>query len=96
MALAHEVLGVRPGADAREVRVAFRRCTRAHHPDRGGDPERFRAGLRAYQRLAGLSAPSHGAPGVVFHRRPRGLAVVTAAWRRRRRRRRRQGPPRVV
>lgn len=89
MALAHEVLGVPPGATPAEVRVAFRRFARLHHPDHGGDPQRFQSGLHAYQRLMGLSAPGHGAPRVVFHRQARGLAVLSAAWRTYRRRRRR-------
>ncbi|MDQ3681325.1 MAG: J domain-containing protein [Actinomycetota bacterium] len=94
MALAHEVLGVRPGASPDEVRVAFRRFARLHHPDRGGDAPKFRAGVEAYRRLLGLAAPSSGSPEVVFHRRQRGLEALTAAWRARRARRRR--PARVT
>ncbi|MDQ3574987.1 MAG: J domain-containing protein, partial [Actinomycetota bacterium] len=73
MALAHEVLGVRPGANPDEVRAAFRRFARLHHPDRGGDAPKFRAGVEAYRRLLGLAGPSSGSPEVVFYRRPRGL-----------------------
>jgi hypothetical protein len=84
----HEVLGVSPGAAPAEVRAAFRRFARAHHPDQGGDPVRFQAGLDAYRRLLGLS-PLPGVADVVFHRRPRGLELLAAAWRARRQRRRR-------
>ena len=93
MALDHEVLGVRVGAPPQEVRIAFRRFARLHHPDRGGNPETFQAGLEAYQRMLGLRAPSSGAE-VVFHRRPRGLEVLTAGWKARRDRRHR--PARVI
>ena len=85
----HEVLDVPPGASKREVRAAFRRFARRHHPDRGGDAQRFQAGLEAYKRLLGQSTPSPTAVDVVFHRRPRGLEVLTASWRARRQRRRR-------
>lgn len=69
-----------PGASAADVRAAFRRFAAAHHPDRGGDPERFRAGLDAYRRL--VAAPA-GAADVVFHRRRRGLRLPTGRRRRR-------------
>jgi hypothetical protein len=75
----HDVLGVGPGATRGEVTEAFRRFALTHHPDRGGDPKTFQAGLAAYRRLAGAGA--HPAarlrPGesaghdVVFHRRSR-------------------------
>lgn len=71
-----DVLGVAPGASPREVRAAFRRFAAAHHPDRGGDPDRFRAGVDAYRRLTGTTAvptPSPATADVVFHRRRRGL-----------------------
>lgn len=93
MPLDHDVLGVGAGVAPHEVRAAFRRFARLHHPDRGGDPETFQAGLEAYERLLGLRAPSSGAE-VVFHRHPRGLGVLTAGWRARRDRRRR--PARVI
>ena len=89
MPLPHEVLGVPPDASEREVRAAFRRFARHHHPDRGGDANRFRTGVEAYQRLVGPSAPSLTSADVVFHRRPRGLEILTAPWRARRQRRRR-------
>ena len=71
------MLGVRPGATRQEVTEAFRRFALDHHPDRGGDPARFQAGLDAYRRLAGAGAHpaarqrAGAAAGhdVVFHRR---------------------------
>ncbi len=71
----HDVLGVRPGATRPEVTEAFRRFARVHHPDRGGDPRRFRAGVEAYRRLLGAPPPERpagtGPADVVFHRRSR-------------------------
>lgn len=42
-----------------ERRAAFRAFVRIHHPDVGGDPETFRAGLAAF---ADVVAPSGGMP----------------------------------
>lgn len=81
-----DVLGVGPGASPREVRAAFRRFAAAHHPDRGGDPDRFRAGVDAYRSLTGATtvpAPPTAGAGVVFHRRRRGLRRLTVLARRR-------------
>ncbi len=68
----HEVLGVRPGAPRSEVAEAFRRFALRHHPDRGGDPARFQAGVDAYRHLTGAEPPRTAAgPNVVFYRRTR-------------------------
>jgi curved DNA-binding protein CbpA len=69
----HEVLGVRPDAAPADVIEAFRRYARAHHPDRGGDPATFQAGVKAYRRLLDERGPmTDRAPAdVVFHRRGR-------------------------
>jgi len=45
-------LGVTRDADAVTIKKAFRRLAKAHHPDRGGDPERFKAINRANEVLA--------------------------------------------
>ena len=69
---AHEVLGVSPAASRHEVTEAFRRFALRHHPDRGGDPVRFQAGVDAYRRLTGSRPPRRSAAeNVVFHRRTR-------------------------
>ena len=77
-------------ADAEaQRRRAVRAFVRRHHPDVGGDPVAFAAGLAALR--SGRVGPDDG--HVVFHRRPRGplrlIHPLTAALARRRR------PPRV-
>ena len=48
-------------ADEQSWRRARREFIRTHHPDRGGDPAAFAAGLAAYdQRPAGGASPQGG------------------------------------
>lgn len=82
----------RCASDERAARRALREFVRTHHPDRGGDPAVFVAGLAALRR--GRTAAGRGAGEVIFYRRRRGLAVVTGWWRDGRVRRSR--PPRVL
>jgi hypothetical protein len=80
----HEVLGVRPGASADEVRAAWRRQVLATHPDRGGDEATFAAVHEAYRTLTGepASRPRAGGAPVVFVRRSGAAARVARWWRR--------------
>lgn len=79
-----------PAAQLRRERRAF---VAAHHPDRGGDPAAFAAGLaRLDARLAVLAA-LEDRPRVTGVRRTRGLRGVVQ--RLQARRRRRHAPPRV-
>lgn len=49
---AREVLGVGPSASAEALRGAFRQAVKQAHPDRpGGDSERLRLAIEAFQRL---------------------------------------------
>jgi hypothetical protein len=74
-----EVLGVGPGASRQEITEAYRRYALRHHPDRGGDPSAFQAGVDAYRGLLGSRSASTAGPvtrpgargDVVFHRRRR-------------------------
>ncbi|MEJ8277876.1 hypothetical protein [Pseudonocardia spirodelae] len=45
-----------------EQRSAYRAFVRTHHPDRGGDPEVFRAGLARFRALS-EGRPAGPAPG---------------------------------
>lgn len=45
------VLRVPPSADAGAIKQAYRRLARDHHPDRGGDPDRFHELQVAYELL---------------------------------------------
>jgi hypothetical protein len=59
---ASSTLGVANGASYDEVRRAYRRQLRAHHPDTGlGDPQAITAIRSAYQELA-TSAPRAVSP----------------------------------
>ena len=49
---ARAVLGLESNAGADAVRAAFRKAAKAAHPDRGGDPAKFRRVLDAYRLLS--------------------------------------------
>jgi len=46
------LLGVSPKATDRQIKDAYRRMAKQHHPDLGGDPETFMAVSRAYTVLS--------------------------------------------
>lgn len=48
---AHRILGVSANATAEEIKDAWRKLAMEHHPDRGGNEERFKAAKAAYERL---------------------------------------------
>jgi molecular chaperone DnaJ len=45
------VLGIDQTASADEIKAAYRRLAKDHHPDKGGDPDRFMEIQNAYQQL---------------------------------------------
>ena len=45
------LLGVEPEATAEEVRKSFHKLALEHHPDKGGDVEKFQALLAAFDRV---------------------------------------------
>lgn len=47
----YDLLGIEPGATKRGVKNAYRRMARKLHPDKGGDPEAFKALYAAYRKL---------------------------------------------
>ena len=72
----------RIAADEQTRRQEWRRFVRDHHPDRGGDPAVFAAGVRAYRegrRPATATAEQY----LTTHRSPKGFGHVTR-WARRR------------
>lgn len=48
----YDVLGIKKDASADEVKKAFRRLARKHHPDAGGDEEKFKEINEAYEVLS--------------------------------------------
>lgn len=48
----YALLGVAPNATRREVKAAYRREAKVHHPDVGGDAERFKQVAKAYAILS--------------------------------------------
>lgn len=47
----YKVLGVAADATVTEITAAYRALAMEHHPDRGGDPERFKEVAAAYESL---------------------------------------------
>lgn len=47
----HELLGIATGATRDALKAHWREVARQHHPDHGGDPERFMDLHAAYRRL---------------------------------------------
>jgi DnaJ-domain-containing protein 1 len=45
------VLGLCPGASLRQLKDAYRRLVKTHHPDAGGDPEVFKRIQEAYEKI---------------------------------------------
>jgi DnaJ-class molecular chaperone len=48
----YEVLGVPQNATADDIKKAYRKLAREHHPDKGGDPEKFKKVQEAYEVLS--------------------------------------------
>ena len=47
----YDILGVGKSASADEIKNAFRKKAHEHHPDKGGNPEKFKELNEAYQVL---------------------------------------------
>ena len=80
----YRVLGVPDDASAHEIRRAYRRLARQHHPDRNpasGSPERFRTLAEAYAVLndpARRARYDHSIQPPARRDRPRGTRAVLA------------------
>jgi curved DNA-binding protein CbpA len=48
----YEVLGVAKDATAAQIKSAYRKLVKVHHPDKGGDEEQFRKITQAYEVLS--------------------------------------------
>ena len=48
----YDILGVKKDATADEIKKAFRKLARKHHPDAGGDEEKFKEINEAYEVLS--------------------------------------------
>lgn len=47
----YEILGISPTATVEQIREAYRRASKEHHPDKGGDPDVFHTVREAYETL---------------------------------------------
>ena len=91
----YELLGVPRDASADDIKRAYRRQARQHHPDAGGDEEAFKQVTHAYQVLADpRSAPA--TTGSATTGRPRAVAPATRSGSGRRLRRDRRRHRRVL
>ena len=48
----YEILGVPQNATTDDIKKAYRKLAREHHPDKGGDPEKFKKVQEAYEVLS--------------------------------------------
>jgi DnaJ family protein A protein 2 len=48
----YDILGVKSDADASTLKKAYRELVKKHHPDKGGDPEKFKEIDAAYKVLS--------------------------------------------
>ena len=47
----YDILGIQPNASNEEIKKAYRKLSLKHHPDRGGDEEKFKELSAAYEKL---------------------------------------------
>ena len=53
----YDILGVHPNATQEEIKKSYRALAMAHHPDVGGDEEKFKQITEAYEILSGKRQP---------------------------------------
>lgn len=56
----YQTLGLKPGASMDDVKTAYRNLAKQHHPDKGGDPEKFKEINNAFERISNPNAKSNG------------------------------------
>jgi|FreactcultureFD7_1027221.scaffolds.fasta_scaffold00310_35 DnaJ-class molecular chaperone len=59
----YKVLGVSHGASEDEVKKAYRKQAMKHHPDKGGDPEKFKEIQSAYEQITNPQSEPFGGAG---------------------------------
>ena len=59
----HEVLGIKQGATEAEAKKAFKKLAMKHHPDKGGDTEKFQEIKQAYERITEPEKFAHESMG---------------------------------
>jgi len=59
----HEVLGIKQGATEAEAKKAFKKLAMKHHPDKGGDTEKFQEIKQAYERITQPEKFAHESMG---------------------------------
>jgi DnaJ-class molecular chaperone len=68
MANAYETLGVPKGASDEEIKRAYRKLASQHHPDKGGDTQRFQEIQSAYDTLSDpVKRQQHDNPSPFHH-----------------------------
>ena len=54
MSSAYEVLDIKQGSSAQDLKKAYRKLALEHHPDKGGDVEKFKKVQNAYEKVLGV------------------------------------------
>jgi len=54
----HSILGVEKSATLEEIKKAYRKMAKEHHPDKGGDEDKFKEAAEAYDLLTNPKAKS--------------------------------------
>ena len=48
----YKILGIDKNANEKDIKKAYRRLAVIHHPDKGGDPEKFKEVTKAFETLS--------------------------------------------
>lgn len=62
----YKILGVSPTASPDEIKAAYRLLAKKHHPDQGGNEEKFKEISSAYEMIKDGKKPSKAAPNQDF------------------------------
>jgi DnaJ-class molecular chaperone with C-terminal Zn finger domain len=77
----YKILGVSPNASPEEIREAYYRLAHKYHPDKGGDPEKFKEINEAYQVLSDKEKRAqYDKYGRVFEEAPKGAPGFDFEW----------------